>query len=47
MKGMTSTPIACPLRVAAPPLKGQRLRPGKAGFTALPALGLARKDLSS
>ena len=31
---MTTTPIACPLRVAAPPLKGQRLRPGKAGSAA-------------
>jgi hypothetical protein len=28
---MTPTPIACSLREAAPPLKGQHLQPGKAG----------------
>jgi len=44
MKGLTTTPIACPLRVAAPPLKGQRQRPGQAGSAAFPALSLARKD---
>ena len=31
-----TTPIACSLRVAAQPLKGQRLWPGKAGSTAFP-----------
>ena len=42
-----TTPIACPLRVAAPPLKGQRLRPGKAGSTALSIIHLARKERRS
>ena len=31
------TPVACALRVAAPPLKGQCQQPGKAGSAAFPA----------
>jgi hypothetical protein len=40
-----TTPVACPLRVAVPPLKGQCLRPGKAGSTALSTWTLARMDV--
>ena len=36
-KESMTTPIVCSLRVAAQPLKGQRLWPGKAGSTAFPA----------
>ncbi|MDT4847747.1 hypothetical protein FQZ97_818150 [compost metagenome] len=39
-------PIACALRVAAPPLKGQRQRPGKAGSAAFPVCSPAASGIA-